>query len=245
MSCDVGKAIEALENKLWHIWSDWKVGEWAEFSHFTYITAHSPTLPSIYLCHSSFSNTSVASPTSQLILQTFFRFSYVTGSSLMSPGELPMIFDEMTGNVIPEVHGLQAWKSSLIYNSHAGHEYLVYYFRCNVWNNQHNQFSSWLHITTHSWCLNISKCKCKVSLAQNSLTLLLSIVIIMLSFVLKHSVDRWTLVFIITAVNLIIPGVLYQFFSSSQLQEWNSPHDHKNHHQLEKMLPEKEDKVTE
>ena len=37
--------------------------------------------------HSSFSNPSVASPTSQLILQTFFRFSYVTGSS---PGEPPM-----------------------------------------------------------------------------------------------------------------------------------------------------------
>ena len=39
---------------------------------------------------SSFSNPSVASPTSQLILQTFFRFSYVTGSSLTSPGEPPM-----------------------------------------------------------------------------------------------------------------------------------------------------------
>ena len=33
---------------------------------------------------------SVASPTSQLILQPFFCFSYVTGFSLMSPGEPPM-----------------------------------------------------------------------------------------------------------------------------------------------------------
>ena len=35
-------------------------------------------------------NPSVASPTSQFILQTFFRFSYVTSSSLNSPGELPV-----------------------------------------------------------------------------------------------------------------------------------------------------------
>ena len=60
------------------------------FRHFTYVTAHSPTLPSLYLRHSSFSNPSVASPTLQLILQHFFRFSYVTGSSLTSAGELPM-----------------------------------------------------------------------------------------------------------------------------------------------------------
>ena len=54
--------------------------------HFTDITAHSPTLPLLYLCHSSFSNPSIASPTSQLILQPFFCFSYVTGFSLTSPG---------------------------------------------------------------------------------------------------------------------------------------------------------------
>ena len=59
------------------------------FRHFTYATAYSPTLPSLYLRHSSFSNPSVAS-TSQLILQPFFRFSYVTCSSLTSPGEPPM-----------------------------------------------------------------------------------------------------------------------------------------------------------
>ena len=38
----------------------------------------------------SFSNPSVASPTSQLILQPFFRLSYVTRFSLASPGEPPM-----------------------------------------------------------------------------------------------------------------------------------------------------------
>ena len=61
------------------------------FRCFTYVTAHSPTLPSLYLSHSSFSKPSVASPTSQLILQPFFRFSYVTIFSLTSPGEPPML----------------------------------------------------------------------------------------------------------------------------------------------------------
>ena len=61
------------------------------FRRFTYITAHSPTLPLLYLRHSSFPNPSVASPTSQLILQPFFHFSYVTNSSLNSPGEPPML----------------------------------------------------------------------------------------------------------------------------------------------------------
>ena len=58
--------------------------------HFTYVTAHSLILLSLYLRRSSFANSSVASPTSQLILQPFFRFSYFTGSSLTSPGEPPM-----------------------------------------------------------------------------------------------------------------------------------------------------------
>ena len=50
--------------------------------HLLYVTTHSPTLPSLYLRHSSFSNPSGSSPTSQFILQPFFRFSYVTSSSL-------------------------------------------------------------------------------------------------------------------------------------------------------------------
>ena len=51
------------------------------FRHFTDVTAHSPTLPSLYLHHSSFPNPSVASPTSQLILQPFIRSDFVTGSA--------------------------------------------------------------------------------------------------------------------------------------------------------------------
>ena len=41
---------------------------------------------------SSFSKLSVTSPTLQLILQPFRRFTYVTSSSLNSPGESPMAF---------------------------------------------------------------------------------------------------------------------------------------------------------
>ena len=70
MSCDVGKMTEILEN------------EQTSFSNlsvilpklqlilqpirrFTYATAHSPTFPLHHLRHSSFSNPSFASPTSQ------------------------------------------------------------------------------------------------------------------------------------------------------------------------------------
>ena len=77
MSCDVGEVRESLEHE-------------QPFLHFTYVTAHSPTVPSLYLRHSSFYNPSIASLTSKLILQPFFRFSYVTGSSFTSSGEPPM-----------------------------------------------------------------------------------------------------------------------------------------------------------
>ena len=51
------------------------------FRHFTYVTAYSPILPSLYLRHRSFSNPSVASLTSQLILQPGRCFTYVTAHS--------------------------------------------------------------------------------------------------------------------------------------------------------------------
>ena len=66
MSCDVGKAAEGLA------------------------PPHSPTLLLLYQNHSSFYNPSAASPTSQVILQPFRCFSYVTGTSRTSPGEPPM-----------------------------------------------------------------------------------------------------------------------------------------------------------
>ena len=80
MNCDVGEATEGLGNELWRRWNNGKLGEWA------------PTFPSLHLRHNSFSNPSVALPMSQLILQPFFRFSYVTSSSLNSPGEPPMAY---------------------------------------------------------------------------------------------------------------------------------------------------------
>ena len=90
MICDVGEVTERLENELCYDYNYELCSFSKPFRHFTYVTAHSPTLPSLYLRHNSFFNSSVASPTSQFILQPFFRFSYVTGSSLTSPGEPPM-----------------------------------------------------------------------------------------------------------------------------------------------------------
>ena len=51
------------------------------FHCFTYITAHFPTFLSLYLCHSSFSNPSIALTMSQLILQPFHCFTYITAHS--------------------------------------------------------------------------------------------------------------------------------------------------------------------
>ena len=48
-------------------------------------SAHSQTFPSLYLRHSSFSNLSLASPTSRLILQHFRHFTYVTAHSPTLP----------------------------------------------------------------------------------------------------------------------------------------------------------------
>ena len=76
--------------KGWRMSSAVCVCELCSFSHLSVTsptTAHSPILPSLYLRHSSFSNPSVASPTSQFSLQPSFRFSYLTSSSLNSPGE--------------------------------------------------------------------------------------------------------------------------------------------------------------
>ena len=61
MNCDVGEATEGLENDQ--------------------SRAHSPTFPSLHLRLGSFSNPSVALPTSQLILQTFRCFTYATAHS--------------------------------------------------------------------------------------------------------------------------------------------------------------------
>ena len=78
------------------------------FRPFTYVTTHFPTLPSLYLRHSSYSNPPFASPmpqfsyttsssqssfsklsvtstTSQLILQPFRRFTYVKAHSPTLP----------------------------------------------------------------------------------------------------------------------------------------------------------------
>ena len=66
------------------------------FRHFTYVTTHSPTLTSLCLRHSSFSNPSIASSTSQFILQPFFRFSYVTSSLLNTPGEILCSFSNLS-----------------------------------------------------------------------------------------------------------------------------------------------------
>ena len=67
MSCDVGEVhVQSSFSKL-SITSPTSqiILILQAFRHFTYVTAHSPTLPSLYLRHNSFYNPSVASPTSR------------------------------------------------------------------------------------------------------------------------------------------------------------------------------------
>ena len=58
-------------------------------AHLHHSSAHSPTFPSLHLRHSTFSNPSVALPTSQLILQPFRRFTYNTDHSPTLPSLYP------------------------------------------------------------------------------------------------------------------------------------------------------------
>ena len=73
MSCDIGKATEGLQNELRR--KGWRM---SPAMTITMSSAHSPTFPSLHLRHTSFFNPSVALPTSQLILQLFRCFTYVT-----------------------------------------------------------------------------------------------------------------------------------------------------------------------
>ena len=72
MSCTVGEVTERLEKELCSF-SNLSVTLPTSqhilqpFRRFTYVTAHSPTLPLLHLRHSSFSNPSFASPTSQAL----------------------------------------------------------------------------------------------------------------------------------------------------------------------------------
>ena len=76
--CDVGEAKEGLVNELWRRWSN-KKG--CRMSYDIGSSAHSPTFPSLRLCHSSFSNPSIDLLASQLILQPFHCFTYITAHS--------------------------------------------------------------------------------------------------------------------------------------------------------------------
>ena len=67
MSCDVGEVTETLENEQSYILYSEAEHILQPFRRFTYVTAHSPTLPLLHLRHSSFTNPSFPSPTSQVL----------------------------------------------------------------------------------------------------------------------------------------------------------------------------------
>ena len=77
-------------------------------------SAHSPTFPSLRLRHSSFSSPSAALPTSQLILQSFRCFTYVTAHSpsfrcftyvtAHSPTLPPLYLRHSSFSILPLLH---------------------------------------------------------------------------------------------------------------------------------------------
>ena len=114
MSCDVGEVTERLENELWAdpAWvprQEWRAvdGGWqgrhrrirrlrldVDTGRLNYNWLKrdcdsqlnlNGSFPSLHLRHKSFSNPSVVLPTSQLILQPFRRFTYVTTHSPTLP----------------------------------------------------------------------------------------------------------------------------------------------------------------
>ena len=89
MSFDIGEATERLGNEQSSGHSPTFPSLHLRHSSFSIpseqSSAHSPTFPSLHLRHSSFSNPFVSLPTSQLILQPFRCFTYVTAHSLTLP----------------------------------------------------------------------------------------------------------------------------------------------------------------
>ena len=78
-------------------------------------SAHFPTFPSLHLRHSSFSNPSLALPTSQLILQPFRCFTYVTAHSpiLISPLLRHRIFTQLILQPFPRFTYITAHSPTL------------------------------------------------------------------------------------------------------------------------------------
>ena len=91
MSCDVGEVTERLENELCYDYNY----ELCSFSNLSFTSPMSQLILQPFHC---FIYVTAHSPTlpllipmSQLIIQPFFRFSYVTSSSLNSPCEPAMV----------------------------------------------------------------------------------------------------------------------------------------------------------
>ena len=80
---DVGEATEGLESSFSYLSGISPTSQLIlqPLCCFIYVTAHSLTVPSLYLRHSSFSDHSVALLTSQLILQPCRHFTYITAHS--------------------------------------------------------------------------------------------------------------------------------------------------------------------
>ena len=127
--------------------------------HFTYVTAHFPTLPSLCVRHGSFSNPSVASPTSQLFLQPLFRYFYVTGSSLTLPGEPPCSFSKLPVTSPTSHLILQPFRRFTYVTAHSAILPLLHLLHSSFSNpsfaSPKSQALHLRHLASHPWSVNV------------------------------------------------------------------------------------------
>ena len=119
----------------------------------TMSSARSPTFPSLHLSHCSFSNSSIVLPTSQLILQPFRRFTYVTAHS----ATIPLLhlrhssfsnpsFAPPTSQALHLIH-LASRPSKLLYTFNIVSS-LIYLLLTNVWKSSYTISESiFVHVT--------------------------------------------------------------------------------------------------
>ena len=129
-------------------------------------SAHSPNLTLLHLYHSSFSNPSIVSPTSKLILQTFHCFTYVTAHSPTlqllhlrhTPFSNPSIASHISQLILQPFHYFTyvTAHSPTVLSLHLCHRHFIYvtwratHSRCITWFNR-IQFVRMMQCCCISW----------------------------------------------------------------------------------------------
>ena len=161
MSCGVGEVTE----RFWE-WAELIVILTAElilqvFRHFTYVTAHSPTLPLLHLRHSSFSNPSFTSPTSQA-LHLCHLASRPCFSQLLLLTKRWIYIDTRPHRLLFLYSSMNIWRFAsfivdVVFAVPAVTAAVFRVARKRFWIFFRNVRSSWSHAVSRSWCTGTSR----------------------------------------------------------------------------------------